>query len=192
VLVLWPRPCISATQRCFCRAWGRGHDARSVVHARASVESCDFDVQASVDAVAVLTKVLTGLGANCSLRLLLQCGQSSCSGRAVSSAAASQGAAFLWRWHSYFPVLASLRGIHAGTFVIFDVLAECAYDAFLASHGGLQFLIEAGKGAAVIGAEGVEHGFGEIRQSLQSELKLMLQVGVLGATLSHGLPGIRW
>lgn len=76
----------------------------------------------------------------------------------------------IWRWSLGAGVLRSvlgdLRGFSAGAFVIFDVLAECAYDPLLVSNGRFEFFIEARERAAVVRAERIQHGFSEIGQSL--------------------------
>ena len=69
--------------------------------------------------------------------------------------------------------------------MIFQVLAERADDALFAADGGLKFPVKTGKGTPVIAAEGVEHGLGEVRESLQGQLQLVLEIRVLRAFVGH-------
>jgi hypothetical protein len=69
--------------------------------------------------------------------------------------------------------------------VIFCVLAERADDSLFAADSGLKFLVKTGKGAPVVSAEGIELGSGEVGESLQSQLQLMLKIRVLRALINH-------
>lgn len=78
-----------------------------------------------------------------------------------------------------------LRRVRSAAIVIFYVLPECAHDALFATDSGFEFLVQAGKCTPVVSAEGVEHGFGEVGESLQSQLQLMLEIRVLRALIDH-------
>lgn len=69
--------------------------------------------------------------------------------------------------------------------MIFYVLAKRADDAFFATDSGLEFLVQTGKSTPVISAEGIEHGFSEVGEGLQSQLQLVLEIRVLRALISH-------
>ena len=78
-----------------------------------------------------------------------------------------------------------LSGCVAGALVIFYVLAQGPYNSFLAAYRQLQFLVEAGKSASVVGPKGVEHGSGQVGKGLQGKLQFLLQVRVLLALIGH-------
>lgn len=69
--------------------------------------------------------------------------------------------------------------------VVFLMLTESADNALFAADGGFEFLVEAGKNIAIIAAKSIEHGFGEIGESLQSQLQFMLKIRVLWASICH-------
>jgi hypothetical protein len=52
--------------------------------------------------------------------------------------------------------------VNPGAFVIFDMLAKGAYDALFTAYRCFQILIQAREGAAIICAEGIKHGSGQI------------------------------
>lgn len=70
--------------------------------------------------------------------------------------------------------------------VVFLMLTESADNALFATDGGFEFLVEASKNIAIIAAKSIEHGFGEIGESLQSQLQFMLKIRVLWTSICHG------
>jgi hypothetical protein len=72
--------------------------------------------------------------------------------------------------------------------MLFDMLAKRTYGTFLSPNSRFQFFIELDKTIPLTAMEGIEHGSGQIRNSVKCELYFMLKVCVFRALVRHTYP----